>query len=576
VEILRYHFLQPILEALALFGLITVSLLRRKSADRKRPTAFFRWFLLARRRPWIAFLLVGLLAFSASALLTVFAGIPQPCVHDEFSYLLAADTFAHGRLANPTHPLWKHFETFHVIQHPTYASKYPPAQGITLALGQVIFGHPIIGVWLSVGLACAAICWMLAGWCSLPWAWIGGLVALVGLVFSRPWNVLNLGLGYAYWSQSYWGGAVAALGGALVFGALPRIMKKTRLRDALWLALGLAILANSRAFEGLVVSIPVAVVLIIWIFRNKCLSYRDKFYRLVLPVVLVLLITASWMSFYNFRVTGNPFLMPYHLHESSYAIASQFICKPLRPEPQYNHKTMYDFYRQERNYYSQLRTIKGWVYSSIKKIVKFCFFYFGIIFSPFIIYMTVSRTVSRQWNVMFPLGICALMMAALLAVTWSLPHYAAPVACLVFLLVVESLRQARRLIWRGKPIGKRLVRGVLPMYLVSAILSFPVAHHLQQKQPLVAWSMDRARILWELEQDNERHLVIVRYDSNHDAGNEWVYNKADIDGAKVVWARDMGPESNKDLLDYFKGRHVWLLEPSKLHRKFKAYPMVSP
>ena len=161
-----------------------------------------------------------------------------------------------------------------MIQHPTYASKYPPAQGLTLALGQVLTGYPIVGVWLSVGLACAAICWMLAGWCPLRWAWMGGLVALVGLVFSRSFPSLKR---CAYWSQSYWGGTVAALGGALVFGALPRIMKKQRVRDALWLALGLAILANSRPFEGLVVSIPVVVVLGIWIIRTRCISWRIRF-----------------------------------------------------------------------------------------------------------------------------------------------------------------------------------------------------------------------------------------------------------------------------------------------------------
>ena len=212
------------------------------------------------RRPAVVFLLIGLLAFVASALVTVFTGIPQPRVHDEFSYLLAADTFAHGRLTNPPHPLWKHFETFHVIQQPTYASKYPPAQGLALALGQVFFGHPIVGVWLSVGLACAAICWMLAGWCPLRWAWMGGLVAVVRLVFSGPAFFGKPGK-HCLLEPELLGRSRRGSGGRLGFWRAAPNLKKQRVRDALWLALGLAILANSRPFEGLVVSIPVMVVL---------------------------------------------------------------------------------------------------------------------------------------------------------------------------------------------------------------------------------------------------------------------------------------------------------------------------
>src|SRR5947209_112781 len=75
------------------------------------------------RQPGKAMLCVGLVAFGACMMLSLVCW-PQPGLQDEFSYLLAADTFAHGRLSNPPPPQWTHFETFHVILQPTYASKY--------------------------------------------------------------------------------------------------------------------------------------------------------------------------------------------------------------------------------------------------------------------------------------------------------------------------------------------------------------------------------------------------------------------------------------------------------------------
>lgn len=115
------------------------------------------------RKKGAAILSVATMAVFLRVALLWYVPVPQPKVADEFSYLLAADTFAQGRLTNPPHPMCKFLETFHVLQLPTNMSKYPPAQSAFLALGQIV-GSPWIGVLLSMAGMYAAILWMPQRW----------------------------------------------------------------------------------------------------------------------------------------------------------------------------------------------------------------------------------------------------------------------------------------------------------------------------------------------------------------------------------------------------------------------------
>src|ERR1035441_6407465 len=106
----------------------------------ERPVA-----LLARRRRLAIVVAIAAPLVLRALLLPVFAA-PEPSAHDEFSFLLAADTFAHGRLVNAQHPFWAHFESIHILSRPVYASAFPIAPAAALAVGQVLLGHPWAGV----------------------------------------------------------------------------------------------------------------------------------------------------------------------------------------------------------------------------------------------------------------------------------------------------------------------------------------------------------------------------------------------------------------------------------------------
>jgi hypothetical protein len=516
---------------------------------------------LARWR-WLSIILVGMLALGASAMLSLLGRIPEPEVHDEFSYLLAADTFAHGRLTNPTHPLWVHFESFHIIQQPTYASKYPPAQGLMLAAGQVLAGYPIVGVWMSTAVACAAICWMLLAWLPPWWAVLGGLLAAMHPII------------LIHWGQHYWGGAVAVIGGALVFGALRRVMRRPFVRDALLMAVGLAVLANSRPYEGLVVSLPVALLLFTWMVGKNGPTPQVSMTRIVLPIVAVLVVTGGAMAYYNWRVTGNALRMPYQVHEATYAVKPIFVWQQPWPEPAYRHKVMRDastgsvYTDSPRHSYVEGRPrlwmLLLWSYDKLFSIP-----YPLVLMVPLAPIVFLSWLLRDRWS-RFALITCVVLAIGLSMESWFFLHYAAPITGVIFVLMLQASRRLR--LWRRH--RRRTGRLVVWTILMSCVALFVTAFVLKIQITRSAEIPPRARILAQLKEMSGRHLVIVRYDPLHSV-YEWVYNEADIDGAKVVWAREMDSAQNRKLLEYFEDRHVWLVEVGQDHPspELKPYPV---
>jgi len=517
--------------------------------------AFSLWRSLACNRS-LSVAVVGFVALFLRLALLPILGVPVPGIQDEFSYLLAADTFAHGRLTNPPHPMWIHFESFFIIEHPTYMSMYPPGQGLVLALGMRL-GHPWIGVLLTTALMCSAICWMLQGWLPADWALLGGLLAVV-----------QLGL-LTYWINSYWGGSLAALGGALLLGSLPRLIRSRKTRDALWMALGLSILANSRPYEGLALSLPVVLILCTSILGKRRLPAGVLLRRVLAPVALVLVATAVAMAYYNFRVTGHPFLMPYQANAKSYRSFPAFLWQHAWELPLYHHPVMRDYYAALFQDYQNSRTIRGFFQHTITFLEIGWLFFVGPIFTLALLGLPA---VLRDRRMRAPLWIGAVFLPALLLETWIHPHYFAPATSLLYLIVMQSMRHLRQ--WRcgGRSIGLWFVRAI-PLSCCALILLRLTA--IAVHRPLERWprgNLDRAGVLEKLKSLPGQQLVIVEYAANHNPEHEWVYNDADIDHAKVVWARDMGTRDNQELLDYFKEREAWIVHPDESPLRLELLP----
>jgi hypothetical protein len=493
-------------------------------------------------RPQLCVLLVGLsLLLIRSAVIPV-SGIPLPHWHDEYSYLLAGDTFAHGRLTNPSHPMWIHFETFHVIWHPTYMSMYPPGEGLVLAFGQIL-GSAWIGQLLVAALMCAAICWMLQGWIPPRWALLGGLLTLP-----------RLGL-LSYWTNGYWCACLPALGGALVLGALPRIKHHLRRQDAAIMAVGLFILANSRPYEGFLLSLGVAIALFAWMFGSNRPPLRTSLTKVVLPIVLTLAPLALWTGYYYFRVTGSPFRMAYSINRETYGMGRYFIWQAPWPPKTYHHAKMQAQYERELSETEQNQTLIGFVQRAWGKLYYFWRVYL-VSPLPFVLIALPCAVRDRKMRVPWLIGGIFLIGAAV--ETWFMPHYSAPATALIFLVLMQCMRHLRLFRWREQPVGLALVRAVSVIYIGTVVLRVALAvAHIHPEPDWQQGDMQRASIVQQLNALPGQHVVLVSYSSDFDLDREWVNNLSNIDASKIVWARDMGPAKNRELLTYYPGRQFW-------------------
>jgi hypothetical protein len=527
---------------LAICGLIAVGARLphiRMPAKLQRLAAGF-----ARRKILVCVAVAALVLIVRAALLPVWPA-PRPSIYDEFSYLLQSDTFAHGRLANPAHPLWQFFESIYILQQPAYASKYPPGQALALATGQWLLGNAWFGVWLSCGAMAFTLCWALQGWLPPKWALLGALISLDVCLFG-------------YWMNSYWGGAVAGIGGALVIGAYIRIVHQDKAPLAPWLfGAGAVILLLTRPYEGFLLAAPTAVAL--W------LRTKQRRAPVWLPIIAIVATGFAWDAFYDYRVTANPLRMPYQEYFAQYESVPPLIVMPVEHTRIFRHfdlEFLDRVWAREKN-----QTARSWRLPLVRAgdLYQTAATIFGdpLWLLPLLAFAPGWFFAKRMRLLVVLLG--AMVAGALIELIYY-PHYAAPFTAVLLILLVQSLRYLR--LWASRNLhGGRTAGRFAILALCGSVVGVGLAADAvrvyQRRTPdrMQAVNARKGRVEGDLLANHPgRHVIFVRYTGMQSPHEEWIYNLADIDAEPVIWAQDMGAENSR-LRAYYPDRSFWIFEP---------------
>ncbi len=514
------------------------------------------------------------LTFLALLVVTYIYGIPPMWIHDEFSYMLAADTFLHGRITNPPHELPQFFENPHLIISPTYMSKYPPGQPFILAIG-ILLGHPFFGVLIALSLFISCFTWMLS--------------SLIDKKFIIPIYILMLiSLGLSkHWGRSYIIGALPAAAACLMIGTYLYSLKYKIVRGELIFIISCAILSVTRPYEGLILSVMIFLMFIYDICRNNLhLESTAKSLTILSAGGLIIL---AFHAYYNWHITGNTLLIPNRLHIDQYMYApylwfQNLLTPEMTPSVKLNHLFHYIW---EKNAYDKI--------AAMSLIERTEFLASRINSSPSLIFMLILAPlalVGRQFD-RFALRLLLIVLVSFLLsslLVWMLLYY-------IFVTVVAATALNFYLAYRiikhrifTKNWSIITTTAIVPCLIVTGLVSLNLPldsfNSISSERKLLsgvhAPILHKDELVHNIEAKSPANLVFVRY-RDYEKYNErdellnrmalyynttvsFVYNSADIDSQRTVFAHDLGAEENRKLIDYYnkkgQNRKLWLLDLS--------------
>jgi hypothetical protein len=293
---------------------------------------------------------------------------------------------------------------------------------------------------------------------------------------------------------------------------------------------------------------------------------RTRFTRVFLPAAVILALTVGFIGYYNFRLTGNALLFPYTLNSRTYRTTGLFLWDQPKPPMEYHNQQFDDFYNswEHEDYQHTWHDVWAVTAEKLTRIGNTYFWWGALLLLPGIPFAFRDRKM-RLHIIILLLG-----AAGIFVLIWSMPHYAAPLTCVIFALLNQAIRHLSKMKVKRRPIGMALSAAAIVLLAVN--VGSNVAHGVCD--PL-HWPCEgdpsRKFVADQLMQTPGKHLIMVRYSEDHNIHDEWVYNGAEIDNAKILWARDLDPQQNAKLFAYFKDRQVWLVEPDEDNTDIKPY-----
>jgi hypothetical protein len=282
---------------------------------------------------------------------------------------------------------------------------------------------------------------------------------------------------------------------------------------------------------------------------------------------------------HNKQVTGSGTTLPYMLSRYQYGVPATFTVQPNPvPHRELTPLQKLDYELQEAVHGKGTETMGSYLNHLAYRVRFYRFFFLAPLYLALPFFLPNLREFRYAW--------VALTLVIFAAGTTFYPyfysHYIAAGTCLFVLVSLVGIERLSRLTIRGVPAGHEAAR--LLVFLCAAHFVFWYGLHLFEPQGITeamihyeTWDVinrddpdGRITVNHDLANAPGQQLVFVRYWPQH-RFEEWVHNAADIDGSRVVWARDLGPEENEKLRRYYPNRTAWLLEPDDRPPKLVPY-----